>query len=130
MPTYQYRCQTCGEEYEAHQSFHDDPLTYCAGVCDGTVSRVFAVANVILKGDGFYSTEHGTTAGLAGAEKQQTKDMDAYKRLRGEGHQPPMIQGSSDLERKATTGFEVDSGQAIKNDKTRKAVGDYLENAK
>jgi len=127
MPTYQYRCQTCGEEYETHQTFHEDPLTHCAGVCDGTVNRVFNAANVILKGEGFYSTDHGTTAGLAGAEKQQTKDMDAYKRLRKEGHQPPMIQGSSDLEKKASTGFEIDSGQAIKNDKTRKAVGEYLK---
>lgn len=130
MPTYQYRCQTCGEEYETHQTIHEDPLTHCAGACDGTVNRVLNATNIILKGGGFYSTDHGTTAGLAGAEKQQTKDMDAYKRLRKEGHQPPTIQGSSDLEKNATTSFEVNSGQAIKNDKTRKAVGDYLENAK
>jgi len=45
MPTYQYRCKQCGEEFEKMQSFSDDSTPKCPGC--GTrskknVSKVFS----------------------------------------------------------------------------------------
>jgi len=54
MPTYDYVCQACGNEFEAFQSMKDDPLTECPS-CRGLVRRkVGGGAGIIFKGSGFY----------------------------------------------------------------------------
>jgi putative FmdB family regulatory protein len=76
MPTYQYRCAKCGEEFELWQSIHDDALTRHPG-CGGTVTRVFAPAGIVLKGSGFYRTD-SRAAGKKGSgapkEREPAKD--------------------------------------------------------
>jgi putative FmdB family regulatory protein len=57
MPTYEYRCQDCGNRVEAVQSFTDEPLTVC-DVCGGRLRRVFHPVGIVLKGSGFYSTDN------------------------------------------------------------------------
>lgn len=57
MPTYVYRCQTCGEELEIVQSFTDEPLTICPN-CDGELRKVFHPVGVVFKGSGFYKTDN------------------------------------------------------------------------
>ena len=56
MPTYRYRCEKDGEEFELWQSIHDDALTRHPG-CEGKVTRVLAPAGIVLKGSGFYRTD-------------------------------------------------------------------------
>jgi putative FmdB family regulatory protein len=76
MPTYQYRCAKCGEEFELWQSIHDDALTRHPG-CGGTVTKVFAPAGIVLKGSGFYRTDSRAAArkGSDGAkEKEKEKE--------------------------------------------------------
>jgi putative FmdB family regulatory protein len=61
MPTYQYRCQSCREEFEARQSFTDDALTSCPDSdCGGVVNKVFSSVGISFKGDGFYKNDHGS----------------------------------------------------------------------
>jgi hypothetical protein len=43
-------------------------------------------------------------------ESRWDKDMDAYKRLRRDGLQPAKIDGSAEVEKKAETRFQVESG--------------------
>lgn len=43
-------------------------------------------------------------------EKQWHKDMDAYKRLRQDGLQPKKIDGSANVEAKATEKYQVETG--------------------
>lgn len=47
-------------------------------------------------------------------EKRWNRDMPAYKRLREQGYQPAHIDGAADLERDASTRFEIESGQVFK----------------
>jgi len=58
MPTYQYECQICSQNFEQRQSFKDSPLTDCP-LCGtaGAVSRVISQVGVIFKGSGFYITD-------------------------------------------------------------------------
>ncbi|GMO30236.1 MAG: hypothetical protein LBG79_03880 [Spirochaetaceae bacterium] len=59
MPTYEYQCQNCGNQFEAFQSMKDEPLTSCPE-CGGGVKRVVSGgAGVIFKGSGFYTTDKG-----------------------------------------------------------------------
>ena len=46
-------------------------------------------------------------------EKRWNKDMPAYKRLRQQGYQPKTIDGAAHIEAKATTRFEIESGQVL-----------------
>ncbi len=63
MPTYQYRCQSCRDEFEVRQSFTDDALTTCPDeACGGPVSKVFSGVGISFKGDGFYKNDHGSTS--------------------------------------------------------------------
>lgn len=56
MPTYEYRCKSCGEELEVVQSFTDDPLTECPA-CGGALRKVFGRIGITFKGSGFYKTD-------------------------------------------------------------------------
>ena len=63
MPTYQYRCQSCREEFEVRQSFTDGALTNCPDSdCGGSVNKVFSSVGISFKGDGFYKNDHGSGA--------------------------------------------------------------------
>lgn len=53
MPTYQYRCAACQNQFDAFQRFADDPLTDCPA-CAGSVRRVIQPVGVVFKGSGWY----------------------------------------------------------------------------
>jgi len=57
VPTYRYRCDRCGDEFEVWQSFSDDPVTHHEGDCGGEVRKVLVPAGIVLKGSGFYKTD-------------------------------------------------------------------------
>lgn len=56
MPTYQYRCNECGQELEVVQKFSDASLTVCPN-CEGDLRKVFNAVGVVFKGSGFYRTD-------------------------------------------------------------------------
>ncbi len=59
MPTYEYKCQTCGYTFEKFQSMKDKPLEKCPK-CNGRVQRLISGgAGVIVKGSNFYKTNYG-----------------------------------------------------------------------
>jgi putative FmdB family regulatory protein len=72
MPTYDYKCQKCGHQYEVFQSMKDDRLTDCPlEECDGQVKRLLGTgAGIIFKGSGFYETDYRS----ASYKKGQTAD--------------------------------------------------------
>jgi hypothetical protein len=52
-------------------------------------------------------------AALNGWERRLGEDMPAYKRLRQAGMQPKGIAGAADVERRAETKYEVESGNIM-----------------
>jgi putative FmdB family regulatory protein len=56
VPTYQYACTECGEQFDVVQKFTDDPLTTCSA-CGGRLRKVFTPVGVLFKGSGFYRTD-------------------------------------------------------------------------
>ena len=56
MPTYSYRCDACGNRFDAVQRFSDDPLRDCPA-CAGSVRRVIHPVGVVFKGSGWYITD-------------------------------------------------------------------------
>ncbi len=70
MPTYEYRCKGCGDEFEEFQSIKADPLTECTK-CGGKVDRLISAGGgLIFKGSGFYSTDYRSEGYKTQAKKE------------------------------------------------------------
>lgn len=69
MPVYTYECETCGQRFDARQSFSDAPLTVCPN-CGGKIRRVIQPVGVVFKGSGFYVTDSRGKQNLATSGKK------------------------------------------------------------
>jgi putative FmdB family regulatory protein len=78
MPTYTYKCDSCGHDFEAVQRFADDPLTECPQ-CGSAIRRVIQPVGVVFKGSGWYITDSRTKSSGDGEEsrKKETSDKAA-----------------------------------------------------
>jgi putative FmdB family regulatory protein len=62
MPTYQYKCLSCGQVFEVFQKMTDPAIDKCPS-CQGKADRVISGgAGFLLKGAGFYATDYRTSA--------------------------------------------------------------------
>ena len=57
MPTYGYRCGTCGHQFEIIQRISDEPLTTCPN-CQGKLAKILYPVGISFKGSGFYTTDY------------------------------------------------------------------------
>lgn len=58
MPTYMYRCESCGNELQKRQRMTDDPLVSCPNCGEDQLRRVINSVGVVFKGGGFYVTDN------------------------------------------------------------------------
>lgn len=86
VPNYDYRCETCGHEFEVFQSMNDAKLTDCPqGDCAGQVKRLLGTgAGIIFKGGGFYETDYRSDSYKKGAKSEsESKEPKAEKKDAG-----------------------------------------------
>jgi len=57
MPTYGYRCGSCGHQFEIVQRMSEEPLTTCPK-CQGKLSKMLYPVGISFKGSGFYTTDY------------------------------------------------------------------------
>jgi putative FmdB family regulatory protein len=85
MPTYEYSCQKCGQNFEAFQSMRDEPFRECPkNLCrlpkwgHGKVKRLLGIgAGVIFKGSGFYATDYRSDSYKEAAKKEAPSSTSA-----------------------------------------------------
>ena len=78
MPTYEYHCEKCGQNFDAFQSMRDQPYKECPkDLCrlpewgHGKVKRLLGTgAGLIFKGSGFYTTDYRSDSYKAAAKKE------------------------------------------------------------
>ena len=59
MPTYEYKCDACGAEFEKFQSIKAAPIKVCPECRKAKVRRLISCgAGLIFKGSGFYITDY------------------------------------------------------------------------
>lgn len=71
MPVYTYRCESCGVQFERHQSFNDAPLKTCPECRKKSLKKVITPTKIIFKGSGFYATDHRSPSGDVSREKEK-----------------------------------------------------------
>jgi|JI10StandDraft_1071094.scaffolds.fasta_scaffold704591_2 putative FmdB family regulatory protein len=75
MPTYEYRCNTCGKEFEHFQSMKDDALTHCLCEKSGIVERLISKGSgIIFKGSGFYVNDYKKSSSEPSSTSSTTSD--------------------------------------------------------
>jgi putative FmdB family regulatory protein len=58
MPTYDYKCQSCGHGFERFERMSDDPVQTCPA-CGGRAERLIgAEAGFLFKGAGLHPTDY------------------------------------------------------------------------
>ena len=80
MPVYTYRCDSCGVQFERHQSFNDAPLKICPECRQKTLRKVITPTRVIFKGSGFYATDHRSPSGSTSSENKPEKKEENSKK--------------------------------------------------
>ena len=74
MPTYDYKCDSCGEEFEHFQHITEDPLKKCPRCGKNSAKRLIGGgAGLIFKGSGFYITDYKNKGSDKKAEKETAK---------------------------------------------------------
>ena len=70
MPTYDYRCRSCGNVTEVIHAMREDGPTTCE-LCGGQLRRVLFPSGIIFKGAGFYRNDSrpSTSGSDSGSEK-------------------------------------------------------------
>ena len=56
MPTYEYQCSKCSNNYDKKEGF-DAPAQQKCPKCGGKAQRVIQAAPIVFKGSGFYKTD-------------------------------------------------------------------------
>ena len=73
MPTYDYKCQDCGYDFEKFQSINARKLTKCPR-CGGRVKRLIGTgAGIIFKGSGFYETDYRSKSYRDGKKREKDR---------------------------------------------------------
>ena len=77
MPLYEYRCEACGQRFEAIRKFSDAALEACTLCGSGPVQRLFSSPAIQFKGSGWYITDYapkGKTGSEPGSESTDTSN--------------------------------------------------------
>ena len=85
MPTYQYHCTKCDQEFDVFQSITENALTTCRkDVCrmnkwgKGKVKKLISAgAGLIFKGSGFYITDYRSESYKEAAKKESSAGSDS-----------------------------------------------------
>ena len=69
MPTYEYKCDECGNEFEEFQSITAKPIRKCPECGKNRVKRLIGRgAGLIFRGSGFYETDYRSDSYSEGAK--------------------------------------------------------------
>ena len=106
MPTYGYRCGSCGHEFEIQQRITEQPLLTCPK-CGGKLAKMLYPAGIIFKGSGYYTTDYkGAGDGSAGSSSNGAAPAAASE---GSSESKPETKSESKSESKVETKTESKS---------------------
>ena len=65
LPTYDYKCEECGSEFELRLRF-SDPVDQPCNSCDKVATRQFSAVPIVFKGSGWYVNDYGKKGSSSG----------------------------------------------------------------
>ena len=101
MPTYEHRCNKCGDHFELFQSFSEDPVKKHGGACGGRVLRVLSPVGIVFSGSGFYKTD-SRAGGNGNGKRGRTSESSESSESSSSSSSGSSESGSSSSESKPT----------------------------
>ena len=90
MPTYEYKCDACGNKFEKFQSMSAAPIKKCPKCGKSKVRRLIGTgAGLIFKGSGFYITDYRSENYKAGAKKDTAPAASSETKSTGDSKAAP-----------------------------------------
>ena len=99
MPTYEYRCEACGAEFERVQRITEDANPECLKCGEAKARRLVGSGNFILKGGGWYADLYSSVP-KGGAKKAEG----------GEGKSESKSESKGETKSESKTSSSKDSG--------------------
>ena len=76
MARYDYRCPSCGTQFEVEHPMSERPTITCPS-CGEVAQRVFEASGIVFKGSGFYNTDQRGKKGATKATSTTSSSTDA-----------------------------------------------------
>ncbi len=93
MPTYDYKCENCGHEFEQFQSITARTLRKCPECGKNTLNRLIGTgAGIIFKGSGFYETDYRSDSYKQAQKKETDSDKEKKEEKKTESKVPKPAQ--------------------------------------
>lgn len=73
MPVYTYRCESCGVQFDKHQSFNEEPLAVCPECQEQALRKLIQPVGIVFKGSGFYVTDNRKAANSASSKNGKSE---------------------------------------------------------
>ena len=115
MPTYGYRCGSCGHQFEISQKMSDEPLKTCPK-CQGKLSKVLYPVGISFKGSGFYTTDYKGS----GKDSSKSSSNGVAPSKEGSSESKPETKSESSSESKSESKSDT-KPQSKPDSKTEKA---------
>jgi putative FmdB family regulatory protein len=81
MPLYEYRCESCGHQFEVIQKFSDAPIEVCPNCKSGPVVKLLSSPAIQFKGSGWYITDYARKDSGGGKDSaKSTTSTDSDKK--------------------------------------------------
>lgn len=108
MPTYEYRCSACDNEWEEFQSITAKPVKKCPECGKSKAERIISAGGgIIFKGSGFYQTDYRSESYKKGASADKKAADSSSSDSKASG---------SDSSKKSDSGTATSSSSSASSD--------------
>jgi putative FmdB family regulatory protein len=115
MPTYEYKCKSCGHELEIFHSMSEAPRRKCPECKKSTLERQIGIgAAVLFKGSGFYQTDYRSASYKKAAESEKAPPSSSEGSAAPKADSKPASASDGPKETKAPSASETSSKPAEK----------------
>lgn len=99
MPTYEYKCRSCGHRFEEFHKISDPPIEMCPDCGEPAAERQISTGGgIVFKGSGFYATDYRKDPGPKGGEGGDSKSSGGSGSSGSEGSDSKSESSSSSTE--------------------------------
>jgi putative FmdB family regulatory protein len=110
MPTYEYRCKSCGHEFEEFQTMSSEPLIMCPKCAKPALKRLMSGGvGLIFKGSGFYETDYKKSKSSSSSSKKSKSKPDSKSESKSESKSDSKPDSKSDYKQDSKPDTKQDS---------------------